>query len=627
METSGQKSKGEDKAPSPFGFRTCHLLYASLLLVYPLLYVAGSAQEFKLFTPASIAALALALCLLKPERLAAALNPRAALPSIPLLAMAAIAFTHFLSQEAWKLEDLCLSLAWIAFPLLAWTRREEYERTLPGFLCLLWTVNLALSVFQLSQGKELSGLPGNWNWNAALTLMTAPFAAKLAYSWLRRGESLVWKALACAGAGAVAALSLALFVRCDSRGAYMAAAATAAFAAFLEAGPKLKRALLTAGAAAAIGISAFFALKGTDAAARMISSDVRIPLWESTVAFIAQNPALGVGQASFENEFAPHRSLEYFFNKNASVRTNHPHNNFLFIASGFGLLGLAAWLLLLVYPLSLLAFSYERLKGRTETKLLLFALVAMTIHAMFDLIFFEWPTAMLSLLILGLIWAKAWPLPEEEEARKTSLPVWPAAFCKTAAALMLAAVALILARDGYARWQARKASSIAGNERLAPIAACFRGQAVAACKSDPALIYRAMTGAYLDARNSDLALRYLEELEGTPCPNFAHSNAYRGKCLAMAGRLSEAAQCYLKECANYPLQAIPLYNLAETYRKMGRASDAANAEAALVAVMKLRGLEMKDLKTMLEKPDLDLKFHKILDERADARTEAAQRAP
>jgi hypothetical protein len=67
----------------------------------------------------------------------------------------------------------------------------------------------------------------------------------------------------------------------------------------------------------------------------------------------------------------------------------------------------------------------------------------------------------------------------------------------------------------------------------------------------------------------------------------------------------------LKECENYPLQALPLQALASAYMALGRKEDAAVAETALAAVMKIRGLEIEDLKSIIENPELDLRFRDI----------------
>ena len=73
------------------------------------------------------------------------------------------------------------------------------------------------------------------------------------------------------------------------------------------------------------------------------SSLLRFALWESTIAMIHNNPFIGIGWNAYQFVY-PHYD---FFIKNPEVIIYHAHNMYLNIAAEIGLLGLAAFLLLL----------------------------------------------------------------------------------------------------------------------------------------------------------------------------------------------------------------------------------------------------------------------------------------
>lgn len=584
-------------------------VYAAILLAYPLLFICGTSFDIKLFTPSTMSAIALAAILWTPGRLASSLASNGLFPSLPIAALALITALHFGFDPRWKFEDLCLGLSWLAFPAFTWINADAVKKTLPPFLALLWLANICLSLLDFHFGRSLSGLPGNWNWNIALSLMCSPFAALCAWKVLKRGEDGKWLALGVSGVLAVVLATAWLFWQCDSRAALLSLLAVAGLLPLLELEGKWRKLYMACALAMALAVGALISLKGVDATARFIAKDVRIPLWESAVSFIADHPLTGVGEASFESEFAPYRSIEYFLNPTASVRTNHPHNNLLFIAAGFGIPGLLAWLALLVYPMAFFAVSYRR-RSLLE-KLFFFAFVSIITHAMFDLVLYEWPTAMAALLILGVLWACAWPRAGDENAwdfKGAQLLKWTAKLSALAVAL---AACLAAGLCAFAHWNSLKTASLKSDDgQLAPVSAYYADRAAGVSRTTHMILYRAMTNAFLNAKNSDLALHHIEQLDQTPYWNFAHVNGFRAKCLTMKGLFREAEPYALRECENYPLQVLPLLALTGIYRKSGQTEKAIATEKALETVMKFRGLGPDDLKTILASPDQDLHFNK-----------------
>lgn len=566
-----------------------------------------SLTSFALLSMPAIAVVSVALVSLRPEALAGAFTPFRPLPLIPLLILLSISLGHFILDPAWKFEHLCLSMAWGAIPALSWGNARSFETLLPRFLSVLWLCDGLLSLWQIGSGIECAGVPGNRNWHAALILMTTPFAAKDAFSILSGCK--IPKFGHFAGAALIIIFSFALLLQCHSRGALLSLAAAAALALFLEAGRARRRLLLWMSGVAVAAATVLFVFKGVDPAAKAISDDVRLPLWEGTLDLVSSHPLLGVGAVSFESEFAPLRPPEYFFSRNVSVRTNHPHNHFLFIAATFGIAGLASWLFLLLFPMSVFAMRYKE-EASLDMKMLFLCLSAMIVHSMFDLILYEWPTAPLSLAALGVIWGRVWPV--AQEGFRTS-PAMKA--LQRAASVLLALLAAIsVLRSGVGAYFDRRAERLEGTSPEA--AARLHDVAASVLKSEPLILYRAMTNAYMNVRNSDLALSCLELFDESPWRNFAHNNGFRGRCLALQGRLRDSIPYFIAESRNYPLQVLPLYNLAGVYWRLDMRDEARAAEGAVAALLKMKGLEMRHLQTIVESPDFDLKPWELLEREA-----------
>lgn len=590
----------------PPGLAVPLIVLVSMLFVYPMAFLLSASDGLKLFSPASISLLALALALWDFKRLSASLASMSPMQLAPAAVFVAIAFGHFIADGTYKLDDLGFSLIWISLPLCAWMNFRAFEWLFPRFLAFLWVFDLYVSVRQLLYGSEFNGLPGNRNWHAALLLLCTPFFLRWLFLFLRRRFPSIPSPALFGILLVPLSISIYIFQQCHSRGAWLALAAVLFAGASLNSGLKARRAMLWFGVCAAVIVSAAFVFKGVDHAAQIISEDERVILWEGTANLIARHPLWGVGGSSFESEFAPLRPLEYFLNKHSAVRSNHPHNHLFFITACFGVVGLLAWLPLLFWPLISFASKFKE-EPNPDMKILYLATLALVLHSMLDLILFEWPTNILTLLALGLFWARAWP-PGEGSASVFSAkaPAATVLLAKCAATCFLLLVAVSLFRTASGSWLAWKGTVFARAGRN-EIGAYFNRKAVEFCKSDPVCIYRAMTHACVDVKDFNLSLDLFETLDGTPSRNFAHSNGFRGKCLASLGRIRESVPYLILESRNYPLQALPLLNLATAYAKLGRLPEAAAVDASIVRIMEMRGLDMSLLPLIVKKPEYDLR--------------------
>jgi len=592
------------------GFWRQMIVFLPILFAYPMLIIHGTAFDLKLFTPATLAMLAMAVTLWTPKKLANAFACNGFFPALPIAAMALIGAIHFAFDGHWDFEALCACLVWLAFPVFSWTNAKECRNGIFLLLSLFWLINMLFLISAIATGGEADGIPGNRNWAATLSLMAAPFP--IWFAWRLLPATRLGMALKIIATTLIAISTLWSLFPCDSRGAWLALGCAGTLFIFLEAKDKWRKILVAVGIAIAIAAVALAYTKFQDNIARVIADDVRLPLWESVISMLKEHTAIGVGQVNFESEFATFRSPEYFLNHNAAVRTNHPHNDLLFIWTGFGLPGLLAWLALLVYPIMLFMVSYRR---RTiESKLVFFSLLAVLTHGMFDLVLYEWPTAMLGLLLLGLLWAETWPVLDAQEDKFDGERIlcWTA---KSAAAIIalaaLASAGLCMASHMYSG----RADEI--KEKMdkagAPLVAGYNNIASELHRTDPAVLYKTATHAYLHAKNTDLTLDALDRMDNTPWWNFAHANAFRAKCLLLKGRNTEAELYMLKEIANYPLQSLPLYSLLLLYRQTGQVEKEKIIIAALDGILKIRGLSEADFKAILANPDLDLHFERKAD--------------
>ena len=215
----------------------------------------------------------------------------------------------------------------------------EIKRYLAWFLTLFWLLDAVNGFIQYyGLGWHLFGMAQNINWNAALLAVTAPFAVLTLVRTIRRHPLRLELSAVVVG---VTVWQIALT---ESRGAVLGIIVAGALWGFLKLGHRGRRITLFSILTAAIVGSLWFGLMMPhDAIIRELSVDERVFLANTTVNMIAEHPNLGVGGPSFETEYLPFRRPEFFAMRHSAVRIDHPHNQPLFVAASFGLLGLLCW--------------------------------------------------------------------------------------------------------------------------------------------------------------------------------------------------------------------------------------------------------------------------------------------
>lgn len=594
------------------------IFLAACSLTRPLLlFTMPKTQPFRativIFDSSAISSLAIVLILFGYRRLLQILR-RSSLLNASLLILTVVAIIHVLILKNYGLEQFSASMMWVSIPILAMMYADVFKKVLPTWLVILWCVNAAHLCKQISLGIVPSGLPGNRNWTANFIVVSTPFVV---FGWSRLLLTLktpivqerIWRWLP-------VALALVLLIYGDSRGAWLALIAGGGLFLFLSLNAKWKKVALGSVLVAALVAGAMFAWRGTDFAGKIISEDVRLSLWRSTLRLISDKPWLGTGVCRFESDFAPYRTVEYFLCKHAAVRTNHPHNHFLFFCASFGIPAFIAWFLLCVFPIVDWLCKFGRERDRVFTALC-FAYVVILLHGMFDLILYEWPTNLIGLIILGVLWNRSWPRVEEATAvNPTTLVFFRRRGIELSLGTDVVVFAVAVVMSFYVVMTARRNFLASKDLRTAMIytevfkdhnrAARFFLRSITRRK-DPLAIYRAAVRAYTRLRNPALAIRYFNMLtDRTPVDNYAHNQGFSGVSLLADGRLEEALERLRAETVNFPLLTGAWFNLHQVQKRLGLEEQAARSLDNVMLTLDLKHLDESHLGILLRNPEYDM---------------------
>lgn len=127
------------------------------------------------------------------------------------------------------------------------------------------------------------------------------------------------------------------------------------------------------------------------------SLEIRLNQWPETLKMLKDNPIFGVGLANYQNKFKPYHQFEFI------EIFLYPHNIFLNFWSEIGLLGLMAfiWLIIVFF-----VYGFKKLKESNPPLLLLTiigSMVTLLIHGLADVPYFKNDLAILFWMIIGLV--------------------------------------------------------------------------------------------------------------------------------------------------------------------------------------------------------------------------------
>lgn len=573
------------------------LLLASPLLLFPGISI-GSSNSVSWFGTGMVVATAIAALLCAPERFAERLERAPRKPAIAFCLLAGIAFWHGIQHAgtySWR--DAASLFLYLFPPLAVCAYAEETKRLLIPFLGILWAWNAAIASMHVLLWRTLPfGIPQNVNWNAAFLLATAPFAI---FFIARFVSSRAARLALCCGVVLITAWILFL---AGSKGALLALVAAALCTPWKttdRAARWIRHARWAAGllcAAAAI----FLAAKRKDAIADYLARDERIYLAGTTSAMIAGRPILGYGTPSFEKEYSAFRTPEYFLMRHPAIRTDHPHNEMLYIAAGCGIAGLAAWLVLILSPILFVRKRFQ--ESSLETRLAFFSLIALLVHGQLDLILYRPPTATLAVIFLGILWNEELKPKEEEEDWLPKIP-FPKTIrfaCVFGGAAVFVSALIASFVDLSASLISREADK-AESRNDVQNALRLHARAARLGKDDPNILLAAMEHASF--HDPARALEYRAMLEKTSIPDCGYANLIAAYAYLRLNRFSDAVPLLRLESEQRPFSVIPLLMLEHACASMGDMDGAADARRRIEYLKRIRGLTEDDLRNLSKLED------------------------
>lgn len=132
------------------------------------------------------------------------------------------------------------------------------------------------------------------------------------------------------------------------------------------------------------------------------SSEMRLAIWESTIAMIEEHPVLGIGWGAY---WMVYHSYDFYI-QNPSVLIVHAHNVYLNYAAEIGIVGALAYFAFLFGTIYFSLRIYRYGKTNFRKKLCLgigLAIISVAIGGMTDDVLFNIPTSMLLWLIAGIV--------------------------------------------------------------------------------------------------------------------------------------------------------------------------------------------------------------------------------
>ncbi len=540
----------------------------ALFLIYPNRLVCFAPDWiFFGFTTATISMLAAGFLLFRKDDIVCFFQSAPKYWKTAFLFLAAILFVSgIVHTPLYSVFDWWKSLSYLVLPLFACIFHRELKNILTPALACLWLLNILQSLTEslVFHSPYLGGLAMNINWNATLTAVTLPFA----WQWLSLRYSSS-KNTRYAAYLFVILTSLYVFLQCHPLASTISVLTAVLITVLLNMENKRLRTKIFS----VLCISCIIAIIATvslchNQISAFINQTDRAFFAKQTMKLIADAPWTGHGIPSFEQAFIPYRTEEYYGMTYAAARVNHPHNHELFMTAGTGILGLIAWLTLLLLPSIL--FAVKKYKTADNfSKLCFYGLIVLFIHGQFDLTLYNEPLNIIAWLFLGILWKECYPCTEYNSAQ-TGIG-WQIG----GAVIALSALGLTLCTccaSALFRYGERQRRN--GNHESAQTAFLnVLKIPVYDCEHTLKLPIALYFSRSPERENRVLALTILESFDRTAIQDFAHTHLIRGKLLFMEGKPEAATKELLREAEIYPLDPYPFlalwYYYVETGNKNG----------------------------------------------------------
>lgn len=580
------------------------LLFAGVLFYNPALY-------FQFFSPVymacvtagAIAFLSLALILFSFDSALEWLRHTKRSALFAMLLFVLIVIGHGILNSRYRFLHFGESLIWIFLPCCVSVFFAAFRHSLGYFLAVLGFFNLVHCVLVPRTGGWIWGMTGNINFTSALIVITLPFLILYSLRLLKRSHKIP-RLLTFVPAGVFLICGLKILWECASRGTLLALLFTALLFLFFRLNDFYRRCLLYGILLLGIIAVLLFLRFGVDPLSRMLADEDRPFMYSGTLRMIADHPVFGVGGVSFENEFIPYKPQDYFFTRHVAERINHPHNEILFLMSSFGIAGFLALAVLIFYPL----WVFFRRMMRQETlelewKLYFFIFIYLLVHAQFDMIFFVWPTNVLALMILGLLWHFAFQTDRPSFRLFSSHPAILKNIARGAGVIILIFTGIGIARSTASSWMTWRLMTVKmpRQERLRIM------DRVSSFAPDE---YRQNYALMILAERlnaPEMTLKISDAMIHGTIENYGHVYLHRGNALARLGRYEEAYEAYRRDSKNYPLTVLPYLRMITLCRRIGRETWIPDLEKRLNELLALRGITPRMLTAVQKNPFYDMR--------------------
>ena len=593
--------------PTPATLFMAGLVPVCAMLMLPGLCLCIFQWNVHCFSTGAVVFLAAACLCFVPGRLFAVLKAMPVYVRAALGVLFLIGLYHVLRHgDSYQIKDMGRCFLYTVIPLFGMVFRRELLKLLPWLFTIFWIMNLASTIGQkvILHSSVAGGIPSNLNWNASFTAVTAAAALFLIFTKLRK----TWMKIL----PAVLIVSVSLYMEwlCSSRALILGSfCAILVFLWTRLETPRAKK-LFRLGIILMLGLGALgiFAVLNSRKGKEYLRDDDRVFLAATVPDMIAHAPVLGYGTPSFEQEYLPWRNAGFFQLSHTTDRVDHPHNDILFTAAGFGIAGLICWLILCLVPVIRL------IQGKTEnidpfTRLLFFLFLILLIHAQLDLVFFHLPLSVFSTLILGILWGGLHPAEAENGSADSVLHLPLRLLLDTAGAALIFGCVFSAAGhliSYHLLWLGE--AELHHHGYVTPAALEYFTMATKVPQAPPHALTKASARSYADGNfRSQVILSAFEAMKKTPIPDYGHMNLLEARALEEEGRLAESELCYLRENELFPLEVLPLMHLSRVYLRTGDREKFEEAQRAIRELMDRKGIDEHDIQLIIEHPEYDMR--------------------
>lgn len=577
------------------------IIILAFLLFFPLIWVHAFiplSQPFllRLFTPASFTLLLLGfLCF--TFRNAAIFLYQWWLGPPMLLAVLINLWQIQCAGIDYGLEQLATGLFFLIVPLVAAMNEPVLRRLLPGTALFLWLGSVVISSQEWFHGQLVIGIAGNYNWNAT----TMAVSALLIAGWLTSPERCRFRHCRLAALCLLILVTLPLIYICRSRGTILSFSLAVVLFYWYEL-RRFRRIIVAVGIMLAMIGGLIILIKGNIPDISRLDQGIRPHLWAGTFKVISGHFWSGTSAVGFENALSGNIPAEYFLSPVAAARSNHPHNQILYIFAIWGFLGVLSWLTMTLTPIVMFFRRYRQ--WHKADKFMVCAMLTIFFHGQLDLPMSEWPTNVLFMLLLGCLWRMV--IVNKHRVPVADVTTLPRL---TVGLMSLIAAALFMFAVGYGSLHYRGGMS-AVRSKDGDTAAVMLDQATKYCPDEPMYFFQAAINSSKRLQNQALSLAYIRELNPL-FHNFATVNAMAGRILMQQGKVREALPYLAADVRSYPLSASSHFFYYLALDRIGKKAEAENELKMTMYSLNLKGLDQRALPFLMQNPYYELFWHRI----------------